>query len=512
MKKIDWNRAKAESGWIVAGILALTLVGTVFALNPSFQTGPVGPGSFVSPSSFVIFSSGGNYFARNGLTAVVTSNANLNTLLTSVTGALTTGGQIYFKEGLFTLSSTWTITQNALTISGAGADMPNSVPVGESNGTQIFGSIIIENRDITLQDLSIYGNLNITTSPNPYSQVSDFFTARRLYVDGGISGGGVQIVGYAGADDSHIPYQIAFYDSYIAGRTTGSIVAALMLKNVGYHFYFTNTVIVQYGGGSVVWIQGKAIDIAFTNCLLDTSTLGGTFSTVLNLTGSGDQYGIRVVNSVVEINGASNQILIDVGAGASANLIGVEFTDTLIDTSKFQYVVRDALTAHFDWHTITFTRLWDNSNNLAFKSGDAVPKINIRFFDCLFHQAMTVTQANGAYVGMFSNCKYVNPVGLMATPFSGVNPSNEYLSIASSFAGTAAPPASSTITVMDTAVMLRSLGGSGVSITVKDAGGNTLISGASTLGNVTAAYYLPIGYTINFGAFSVAPTVTVIGV
>ena len=44
-------------------------------------------------------------------------------------------------------------------------------------------------------------------------------------------------------------------------------------------------------------------------------------------------------------------------------------------------------------------------------------------------------------------------------------------------------------------------GGTGVSITVQDSGGNTLQSGLSTFTG-----YLPPGFSINFGAFSVAPT------
>jgi hypothetical protein len=54
-------------------------------------------------------------------------------------------------------------------------------------------------------------------------------------------------------------------------------------------------------------------------------------------------------------------------------------------------------------------------------------------------------------------------------------------------------------------LLLTSSGGTGVSIEIKDAFGTTVASGLSTL----SGYYLPCGYNIDFGGFSVAPTVNV---
>jgi hypothetical protein len=65
--------------------------------------------------------------------------------------------------------------------------------------------------------------------------------------------------------------------------------------------------------------------------------------------------------------------------------------------------------------------------------------------------------------------------------------------------------ASTDYKIVGTDVILTSTGGTGVSITIKDGAGNTIVGSLTTL----AAQSLPNGYIINFGGFSVAPTVNV---
>ena len=57
-------------------------------------------------------------------------------------------------------------------------------------------------------------------------------------------------------------------------------------------------------------------------------------------------------------------------------------------------------------------------------------------------------------------------------------------------------------------MMITSTAGTGVSITLKDSAGNTIASALTTL----TAQTLPVGFRINFGAFPVAPTLSVFGV
>jgi hypothetical protein len=71
---------------------------------------------------------------------------------------------------------------------------------------------------------------------------------------------------------------------------------------------------------------------------------------------------------------------------------------------------------------------------------------------------------------------------------------------------TATVTASTDYKIVGGDVILTSSGGTGVSITLKDGtGSNTIVASLTTL----AAQSLPNGYIINFGAFSVAPTVNV---
>ena len=102
----------------------------------------------------------------------------------------------------------------------------------------------------------------------------------------------------------------------------------------------------------------------------------------------------------------------------------------------------------------------------------------------------------------------LNPFGLLASPFTTTVPSggSPWMGPGAP-SGTTAPVASTSYRAEVCDQIVTSTGGTSVSITVKDAAGNTLLSGATTLTN----YYLAAGWSIDFGAFTAAPTVTVIG-
>ena len=95
-----------------------------------------------------------------------------------------------------------------------------------------------------------------------------------------------------------------------------------------------------------------------------------------------------------------------------------------------------------------------------------------------------------------------NPLGLTGTPFaSTLQPTM------GPGGSTAAPVASTNYVVNGDNFYVTSTGGTGVSISIKDASSNVEASGLATL----TREYVPFGYIINFGAFSVAPTVTIYG-
>jgi len=99
-----------------------------------------------------------------------------------------------------------------------------------------------------------------------------------------------------------------------------------------------------------------------------------------------------------------------------------------------------------------------------------------------------------------TNLKNFNPLGNVANPFNNTNNTV-------GLNGGEAIAASKDYAVKSVDIIVSSGGGSGVSIAIKDPAGNTIASGLATL----SPTYLPVGYKINFGAFTEAPTVVVSG-
>lgn len=111
---MNWERAKAMSGWVVASILAVSLFAVVgIATNPSFDT-TIQPGSMVSTSTYIVFTDGTNYFARNGKTgAIQYSGLNDSAVIQSTitaTQAAGVGGSIEFAPGNYPLASGLSVT------------------------------------------------------------------------------------------------------------------------------------------------------------------------------------------------------------------------------------------------------------------------------------------------------------------------------------------------------------------------------------------------------------------
>ena len=94
-----------------------------------------------------------------------------------------------------------------------------------------------------------------------------------------------------------------------------------------------------------------------------------------------------------------------------------------------------------------------------------------------------------------------NPVGVIPLPF-------ETTSATIGLEGDESVPAANTdYVVAGVDIFITSSGGTGVSIAIKDQNDNMVAFGLATL----TAQFLPVGYKINFGAFTSAPTVTVSG-
>lgn len=118
-----------------------------------------------------------------------------------------------------------------------------------------------------------------------------------------------------------------------------------------------------------------------------------------------------------------------------------------------------------------------------------------------------VGQQADAILRKFNNAgdNYIirNNQGFNDTKARVTNPVNTVQNTIGLTGSTATVVASTDYTVQDTDVYLTSSAGTGVSITIKDSAGNTVNTPGATFAGV-----VPIGYKVNFGAFSVAPTLT----
>jgi hypothetical protein len=264
---------------------------------------------------------------------------------------------------------------------------------------------------------------------------------------------------------------------------------------------------------TAIWLKGYCQNTVFSNCVFVLNPI----DTVLNMTGGGDQIGIRFVSCLFETPGSDIGVFINVSAGMQNMGVDVSILDsTFRSTSSprivFKYMVKDDTVGHIEWHNIKFSSCYIESDELRFKGGHVSsyqPSTLVTFIDCHFpNYPVAITQIQGTCIGAFVRCTNINPVGLIATPFSG-RFGAQAISIASSIGRQATPyDANYNITIYDTAVLLNSTGGTGVNITIYDKLGNVVLSAGSSL----ASYYIPIGFKVNFGPFSVAPTITVIGV
>lgn len=101
----------------------------------------------------------------------------------------------------------------------------------------------------------------------------------------------------------------------------------------------------------------------------------------------------------------------------------------------------------------------------------------------------------------YVNNEGINPFGNLATPFWTIDSEN-YVGVM----GNSSNPTANVDYVVDSSdAFINSAGGTAVNMTIKDPEGNVIEDGLTTLDNK----FIPYGYIINFGNFTVAPTVTV---
>ncbi len=121
-------------------------------------------------ASYIVYKDGSTYYARNGVTGVLYSNSDAKTVIQYAIDALTGGGTILIKSGVYSLTAPIKPT-TGITIMGEG--MGTTLYAANSmNDHMIMNKNIVSNQKtdsfITIRDIQLDGNgLNQGTVPNP---------------------------------------------------------------------------------------------------------------------------------------------------------------------------------------------------------------------------------------------------------------------------------------------------------------------------------------------------------
>jgi hypothetical protein len=452
----------------------------------------------VSSASYFVFEDEGTYFAKNGTTgATTTSSASALTLFNSVIDLLPEGGTIFVHEGAYTFATPLYIDNPGIIINGAVGPNTDVFPYDIARGARFIGAITVQAPNVQLNNIGVEGKMTLTsTDAMGAGEVATYFIASNIFVSGG-----VDIIGLVGGAPYEVPFSITIENSYLAAESPTNCLNLTSPTSAIEHIFIQNSVMVQIGAGSVVHVSGAVWDVVLSKILLNTQ---GDATAILNLTGGGDENAIRIIDSYIEMNGGTTQVVLSIGSGADAYEIECSFVDLKIyGAVQPRYIVRDASTAAPNtFHFAIFTRLVYFFATYQFYAGGVEPSTYLSFVDCFFHPFGTFQQIHGAYIGKFINCIGIQNRAI-ANPYSGPNAGISVISWASSYTQNATPTNSTTYVVRDSAVLITSTNGVGVSITIYAPTGQGIVSDLTTLN----AYYLPIGYKINFGAFSVAPNV-----
>lgn len=458
---VNWERAKALSGWAVAIVLSLSLGGYVLATNPTFNT-IIGPGSMVSTAGFTVFTDGTNYFVRNGQTGAIDENsASASTSiqyavdqLTQFPGSTNTHqATIHILPGNYSMDTTVTISATHPTIEGEGFVGTGGSILYSTGANPVFNVTTTDVRfaglDIVVtsggKGIVLYGSTGVVirdcfiSSPSPFT----------------ITGHGAGIAGYGALEnvfDRVLVYGI--WDGYNMSSKSG-VQPNFNQWSGGKVKYSHNGIYID--GGSVSGIKNVIdsvdISIAYNGIVLarasETTVSNNWFESITN-------YSLVIGKRTANPAFSQANVIMQNNFG-SAN--------GLIDNA---------------W----FTMVHDNN----FNTGNPVTIGNVSVYSNFYNN-------NGYYPGRISSP--FGTVGWYSIAYVGLCGAN----------CTAAPAASTAYSAQGMNLYVTSSGGTGISITIKNFHGTTVYSGVATITN----FYLPNGYSINFGAFSGAPTVTVDG-
>lgn len=477
---VDKNTKVRTIAIFLAVVLGVSVLAYSYGANSSAYTSAstvavYNKNSGLAPYTYMIFSDGTNTYARNGTSGAITySGSDAATVINSALSDINTlgGGSIYVKG--YGPSQPYNI-KSALIIPDSGhlkfvGDGPEytvlQVPSGFDNnvfefkGTKVQNSFFNEFRDIELIGNKGTGGVNN----------SGFF----------INGTG----GFALTDSVWFNVFLRDFakdDVYLgSGNAWNNQFTSVTFEHAGraglYRDGGLGTPDLRVMDSKFLYNDGYGV--------YDT----GTFGTYIgNWFYRNNQYAMWTTDTfsknVIEGNRFQNS---GYGSNNAYDDLHMFQSDYNVVTGNFFYGSDNAVNfVRYGIYVDSFATLNLISNNEFGNGNFGTAKVGLGT-----STQSSILQGNANW----------NPYGSVASPFLTTQ------NIIIPLGGNAAAPAASTdYIVRTTPIIMNSTGGTGVSITIKDASGTTVTSGATTLNYA----YIPVGYKVNFGAFSVAPTVKI---
>lgn len=116
-----------------------------------------------SGASYVVWKDGSTYYAKNGHTGAVTSNADAATLIQTCINTISTGGIIKLKSGVYNISTTLIFNGRGISLIGDAGGLNSSTILYLNNGVNAPVILVGTNagtlaRDMVFKDFMIDGN------------------------------------------------------------------------------------------------------------------------------------------------------------------------------------------------------------------------------------------------------------------------------------------------------------------------------------------------------------------
>jgi len=496
---------ESEQNWRKAAYIGFvcTIALSLMVVNLSMGAGsPIGfptviePGSNVGTADYVLFKDGSTYYAKNGTTGAISfSGISFYTIINDAIDALSGSGLIFMRLGTYALSSDLVIETSGIRIEGT-ASSGSKFATPTTLTTNIVGNVIIRAENVKLAHLNVYGDVEMGATVSG-DNAAHWVTLSEVYIYGQYR--------FVGKIDvaQEVPFSIIFENGGIQPTATSG--PAILFDNTGgciNHIFFLNSFIDNHYAGDVIRVitsspnDGSVEEVRFTNV---DFMMYHTALTIVNCTGNNSVAGWHFDGCDFEI-GNAGVIFMDVANSINEYRLDFTVSDSRFRGSQLAAVVYDRTNAERAIHSIRFLSCdFYSQPDMKFYAY-TIPTVLISFTECILRYGVTITALNSEQVGIanFINCQNLNPVGVRTMFHNG-----DGMSISLNPHSPNYPYASTYYTIYDVGVWVTSTGGDTINITIKDPAGNAVISNVQTLSRT----YLPLGYSISWGALTGVPTV-----